>query len=208
MTRHDNPGDEDYYTVRQAADKLGVTQQRVRQLCVDENVGENVSEKLRGIKRAGAWLIHRSAVHERFATKPPKIRAGQEKALEVLRDQLRELREENRNLAVQLAVQLAAARRSEADLREEAKKLPRILEEHERELREERKRAETHRKDAQKPAEDVALLKAKVERLEAQLREYARRDEPLGANRPRLGRGPEDGDARRRQAPPPGGGGR
>ncbi len=196
MTRHDNPGDEDYYTVRQAADKLGVTQQRVRQLCVDK--------KLRGIKRDGAWLIHRSAVHERFATRPPKVRAGQEKALEVLRDQLRELREENRNLAVQLA----AARRSEADLREEAKKLPRILEEHERELREERKRAETHRKDAQKPAEDVALLKAKVERLEAQLREYVRRDEPLGANRPRLGRGPEDGDASRRQAPPPGRGGR
>lgn len=196
MTRHDNPGDEDYYTVRQAADKLGVTQQRVRQLCVDK--------KLKAIKRDGAWLIHRSAVHERFATRPPKVRAGQEKALEVLRDQLRELREENRNLAVQLA----AARRSEADLREEAKKLPRILEEHERELREERKRAETHRKDAQKSAEDVALLKAKVERLEAQLREYARRDEPLGANRPRLGRGPEDGDARRRQAPPPGGGGR
>jgi len=196
MTRHDNPGDEDYYTVRQAADKLGVTQQRVRQLCIDK--------KLKAIKRDGAWLIHRSAVHERFATKPPKVRAGQEKALEVLRDQLRELREENRNLAVQLA----AAQRSEADSREEAKRLPRIRKEHERELMEERKRAEAHRKDAQKPAEDVALLKAKVERLEAQLREYARRDEPLGANRPRLRKDPEDGDARRRQAPPPGGGGR
>ena len=208
MTRHDNPGDEDYYTVRQAADILGVTQQRVRQLCVDENVdgneGENDGEKLRGIKRAGAWLIHRSAVHKRFVTKPPKVRVGQEKALEELRDQLRELRKENRNLAVQRA----AARRSEAALREEAKELRRTLEEHERELREERKRAETHRKDAQESAEDVALLEAKVETLEAQLREYARRDEPLGARQPRLGRAPEDGDARRRQAPPPGGGGR
>ena len=196
MTRHDNPGDEDYYTAQQAADKLGISPQQVRYLCK--------RSQIEAFKKGNEWRVARGAVHERFATKPPKVRAGQEKALEVLRDQLRELREENRNLAVQLA----AARRSEADLREEARKLRRILEEHERELREERKRTETHRKDAQESAEDVALLEVKLGRLEAQLREYARRDEPLGARQPRLRKDPEDGDARRRQAPPPGGGGR
>lgn len=196
MTRHDNPGDEGYYTVRQTAEILGVTTQQVRYLC-----------KLRQIearKMDGKWRVARRAVHERFATRPPKVRAGQEKALEELRGQIRELRDENRNLAVQLA----AAQRDEADSREEAKRLPRIRKEHERELMEERKRAEAHRKDAQESAEDVAFFKAKSESLEARLREYARRDEPLGANRPRLRKDPEDGDARRRQAPPPGGGGR
>ncbi len=191
MTTSNEFLEDSHYTATEAAAKLGVAGQRIRQLCG--------SGQLKGWKVSGEWHVSKQSVHARLATRPPKRKSAEAGALEEQRRITDKFAEGNRYLAGELA------RTQEAleALRRKFEDAVRKLGERERELREERRRSETHHKNAEESAKDVALLEAKVERLEAQLREHAPRDTALGANRPRLRRSLEDGDAHRRREPPP-----
>ena len=179
MTRHDNPGDEGYYTVRQAADILSVTPQRVRQLCVDE--------KLKAIKRDGSWLVHRSDVWERFATKPPKVKPDEVVALGELRRQIDKLTRGNR----ELAVWLDRARTAEADLRRKTEKLIQLLKKLRRVLGAGRERLVAERKRAEALSRALKERDARIDKLESELRDGS--SEPFGSRAPRLLKDPEDG---------------
>lgn len=181
---NDNPKDVAYFTVRETADKLGVTQQRVRQLC---GAGD-----LRAVKENGVWLVDKSAVRGRFAIRPPKVRAGQEKVLEELRSQIRELREENRSLAVRLE----AARASKAPLRQGVENLTQMLKERERELAVER---ESHRRSKEELSQELEDSRAKIQGLERQIRDGS--PAPLGDKRPRILKDPGDDPGSRRRRP-------
>ncbi len=190
MIAHDNPGDGAYYTVSQAAEKLEVTPQRVRQLCA--------TSKLERWKANGEWRVSRQSVHARLATRPPKRKSGEAGALEEQRRITHKFAEGNRYLAGELA------RTQEAleAMRQKSEDAVQKLGECECELEEERRRSETYRKNAEESAKDVALLEARGGRLEAELRKYAPKGTVLGANQPRLGKGPEGGYTRRRREPP------
>lgn len=191
MIAHDNPGDGAYYTATEAAAKLGVVRQRIRQLCANG--------QLNGWKANGEWRVSRQSVHARLAMKPPKRKTDEAGALEEQRRLTHKFAEGNRYLAGELArtqEALEAMRRKHEDTVQR-------LNECEGELQEERRRSETHRKNAEESAKDVALLEAKVERLGAELRKYAPKGNVLGANQRRLGKGPEGGYTRRRREPPP-----
>ncbi len=188
MITPDHSRDDAYYTVSQAADKLGVTPQRVRQLCDHGGID--------AVKKDGRWWVPRLAVHERFALRPPKARAEQEKALEELRSQIRELREENRSLAVRLEV----TRASEANLREEVEDLTRNLEERERELAAEREGLEKHRRSTEELSRALEESQEKIEELERQVRDGS--PVPFGSRQRRLIKGPSDAPESRRKGPP------
>ena len=186
----------DYYTVVEAAEKLGVTGQRVRQLCTK---GELEAEK-----ENGKWLIARSAVHERFADKPPKVAANEEGGLEELRRMVRELTEARGDLKAELI----RVRELEKALRQKLDTATRELEERERELREEREASGLHLKKAQAAARRLAEKDATIKRLEARLSaEEPRRRVPLESNAVRRTRDPDGDRAPRRRTPPREGGG-
>ena len=178
MTRHDNPGDEGYYTVRQAAEKLGVTRQRVRQLCVDK--------KLKAIKRDGAWLVYRSAVQERFAIKPPKVKLGEVVALGEQRRLIDKLTRGNR----ELAVWLDRTRTSEAGLRRKMEESIQLLKRLRRELGAERERLVSERKRAEALSLALEERDARIDKLERELRDGS--SEPFGSRAPRLLKDPVD----------------
>ncbi len=188
MTAPDNPGDGGgYYTVSEAAAKLGVTEQRVRQLCGDEDI--------EATKKGGRWRVARRAVHERFAVRPPKVRASGEEALEEQRSQIRELREENRILAVLLGQVLAPS----AGLREEVEYLTRTLEECSRDFAAGREELKNLRQSKEELSRELEESRAKIEELERQIRDGS--PAPLGDKRPRLIRDPSDDPGPRRRRP-------
>ena len=187
---YEEPAGDAYYTAAEAAAKLGVTAQRIRQLCKRE---------LKGWKVNGEWRVSKQAVHDRLAARPPKRKGNGAEALDEQRQITREFAEDNRRLTGELErtrVALEAVRQKSKDAVQKVAEL-------EYELEEERGRSEEHRKNAEELERDVALLEAKIGRLEAQLREHAPRNSALGENRPRLGKGPEEGGRRRRPEPPP-----
>ncbi len=191
--RHEGSITSTHYKVSEAAARLGVTEQRVRQMCK--------TRQLQVLKIGNQWWVDKQAVHDRLATRPPKRRSNEAGALEEQRRIAREFAEGNRYLAGELA----RTRDALVTLGQRYEDTVEKLGERERELREERRRSESHRKDAEGSAKDVALLEAKVERLKAKLREHAASDKPLGENQPRLWKGPEkEGNARRRREPRPG----
>lgn len=186
---YEEPAGDAYYTAAEAAAKLGVTAQRIRQLCD--------KRELKGWKVNGEWRVPKQAVHDRLAARPPRRKGNGAEALDEQRQTTREFAEDNRRLAGELErtrVALEAVRQKSKDAVQK-------LGERECELEEVRRRSEEHRKNAEESARDVALLEAKVGRLEARLREHAPRNTALGENRPRLGKGPEEG-GRRREPPP------
>jgi len=188
---YEEPAGDTYYTATEAAAKLGLTGQRVRQLCAK---GE-----LKGRKVDGEWRVSKQAVHDRLAARPPRRKGNGAEALDEQRRTTREFAEDNRRLDGELErtrAALDAVRRKSENAVQKAAEL-------ERELEEQRRKSETHRRDAEESARDVSLLEAKVGRLEVRLREHAPRNTALGEYRPRLGKGPEEGGGRRRREPPP-----
>ncbi len=183
MITHGDAGNGAYYTVHQAAAKLGVTEQRVRQLCVDR--------VLKADKENGMWLVDMSAVHERLAARPPKARRGEEAPLEEQRHLIDKLVGENRDLAVLLGCVLAwGANLSQEveNLGQEVENLTRILEERSRELVAEREShlrstEESSRVLEEKQAE-IKRLQAEIKRLQGELRDGSTR--PYGSRGPRL----------------------
>ncbi len=212
MIAHDNPGDGAYYTVAQAAAKLGVTEQRVRQLCLDKDI--------EATKKGGRWWVSQRAVHERFAVRPPKVKAQAEGALEESRLMVRELTEANGALKGELERVRAseksvrqelenAAREFEEhkrELEEELENTVRELEELKRELEEEREMSELHRKKAEVASRHLVETDATIKSLEEQLSGTRARGggAPLGSEGPRLqgGRDGADSPRRRRRRPP------
>ncbi len=196
MTASDNPGDGGaYYTVSQAAEKLGVTEQRVRQLCLDEDI--------EATKKGGRWWVGQRAVHERFAVRPPKVRAQAEGALQELRLMVRELTEANGALKGDLE----RVRASEKSVRQESENAARELEELKRELEEEREMSELHRKKAEVASRRLVEKDATIKSLKAQLSVARAREHgaPLGQESPRPQGGRDGADApRRRRRRPPG----
>ncbi len=178
MSAHDDVSDGAYYSVSEAAAKLGVTSQRVRQLCADEH--------LKADKRGGTWLVDRSAVHERFATRPPRVKPDEEMALEEQRRLIDKLAQENRNLAERLGL----VRASEVALRQEVEDLTRILDERGRELTAGREVLAAHRQEIEVLSLALNERNAKIDKLERDLRDGS--SVPFGSRRRRLIRDPED----------------
>ena len=180
MTGHDNPGDEGHYTALQAADILGVSEQRVRQLCLDE--------KLKASKRDGKWLVYRPAVWERFAAKPPKVKAGEPAALVEQRRLIDKLTRGNR----ELAVWLDRTRTSEAGLRRRIEELIPLLKKLRRELGAERERLVSEHKRAEALSLALEERDAMIDKLKRELRDGS--SEPFGSRAPRLLKDPEEDD--------------
>lgn len=171
---NDETLDDSCYTAQEAAEKLGVTEQRVRQLCES-------GELAKSYKKNGRWLIPRQTVHDRFAVKPPRVAAYHEGALQEARLMVRELAEKNRNLAKRLA----HARRSEESMRRNLEDVSRKLNERERELQEERERLERYSAKVEELSGDIACRDATTEELKERLKDAYKRI-PLAANAPRL----------------------
>ncbi len=157
MVTRGNASDGAYYSVRQAAAKLGVTPQRVRQLCI---TGE-----LEAVKKDGAWLVEKSAVHERYATRPPKVVAGEEGGSEALRRTVREFAEAYGDLKGELV----RVRDSEKTVSLKLENALQKLEVSERELREEREISELHLKKAQVASQRLVERDATIKKLKVRL---------------------------------------
>lgn len=190
--------DDRSYTVAEAAAKLGVTEQRVRQMCKED--------ELPGAERKeGRWTIPGRSVRERFAIRPPKPKPDHEAALDHARRIILDLSEGN----AQRQKVLDDSRESEAralqeleDAKEAELRALQELENAEQELASCKHYLRTEKARYERLSQDLQKKKDLIDKLKKQL-ETAERSSKMGANRPRLIRepdkdpGPEDRRRRR-----------
>lgn len=155
------------YSVPEAAAKLGLTEQRVRQMCKEG--------LLPGAEKRGErWTIPGRSVLERFAVKPPKPRPDHEAALNYASRMIKELAEGN----ARLGQVLSRAEESERNALQELEAVKRKLASRERDLQV----ADTHSERLrQKLDEKETLITELRERLKS-----AEQGRMMGARRPRL----------------------
>lgn len=159
--------DDRSYTVAEAAAKLGVTGQRVRQMCKQ---GELPEAK----RKNGRWTIPGRSVRERFAVRPPKPKLDREAALDRADRLIRELAENNGRLKENLE----QARRSDTRARGELENVRRELASRERDLRVAGARSERLRQKLDEKNELIAELEKRLESAE--------QGRMMGGRRPRL----------------------
>ena len=178
--------DDRSYTVAEAAAKLGVTEQRVRQMCKQG--------KLPGAeKKDGRWTIPGWSIRERFAIRPPKPKPDHEAALDHVRRIILDLVEGN----AQLQKGLDDSGKSEAQALQELKDAKEVkiralqklkdakqeLASHKHYLRMEKARSERLSQGLAEEQNLTAKLKEQVETAE--------RNSKMGARRPRIVREPD-----------------
>ena len=190
--------DDRSYTVAEAAAKLGVTEQRVRQMCKEGELPE-------AGRKDGRWTIPGRSVLERFAIRPPKPRPDHEAALDHARRiildlvegnaQLRKVLEDSRESEMQALQGLQDAKKAEARALQELEIVEQELASYKHNLRTEKARSERLGQDLEEKRDLIAGLKTQLETAE--------RNSKMGANRPRLIREPDTGpgpeDRRRRR---------
>ncbi len=186
------------YTVAEAAAKLGVTEQRVRQMCKeDELPGAE--------KKGGRWTIPGWSVRERFAIRPPKPKPDHEAALEHARRIILDLAEGNARLQKMLDDSRKSETRALQELQDAKEAELRALQELENaklDLASYKHYLRTEKARSERLSQDLKEKKDLIARLKKQL-ETAERNSKMGANRPRLIResdtdpGPEDRRRRR-----------
>lgn len=174
--------DDRSYTVAEAAAKLGVTEQRVRQMCQKGELPE-------AGRKDGRWTIPGRSVRERFAVKPPK--PDHEAALDHAERIILDLAKGN----ARLQKVLDDSRESEARALQELEDVKQELALCKRDLRVEEVRSERLSQGLQKKEDLIAKLKKQIETAEW--------NSKMGAKRPRIIResdtdpGPEDRRRRR-----------
>lgn len=190
--------DDRSYTVAEAAAKLDVTEQRVRQMCTK---GELPGAE----KKDGRWMIPGRSVRERFAVKPPKPKPDHEAALDHTRRIILDLAEGN----ARLQKVLDDSRKFEAralqeleDAKEAGLRVLQELEDAEQELASCQLDLRMEEVRSKRLSQDLQKKEDLIDKLKKQL-ETAERNSKMGANRPRIIRepdtdpGPEDRRRRR-----------
>ncbi len=174
------------YTVAEAAAKLGVTEQRVRQMCKE---GE-----LPGAERKdGRWTIPGQSVYERFAIRPPMPKPDHEAALDRADRLILDLAGGN----ARLQKVLDDSRESEAralqelkDAKEARTRALQELEDAEQELALYKHYLRMEEARSERLSQGLAEERDLTARLKEQI-ETAKRNSKMGANRPRIARGPD-----------------
>ncbi len=186
------------YTAAEAAAKLGVTEQRVRQMCKE---GELPGAE----KKGGRWTIPGRSVRERLAIRPPKPKPDHEAALDLARRIILDLVEGNARLQKMLEDSRESEARALQELQDAKEVEARALQELEiveQELASCKHYLRTEKARTERLGQELEEKKDLIARLKTQL-ETAERNSKMGANRPRLTResdtdpGPEDRRRRR-----------
>ena len=178
--------DDRSYTVAEAAAKLGVTEQRVRQMCKQG--------KLPGAeKKDGRWTIPGWSIRERFAIRPPKPKPDHEAALDHVRRIILDLVEGNARLQKVLEDSTESEARTLQELKDANEAKVRALQElenvkqelasHKHYLRMEEARSERLSQGLAEEQDLTAKLKEQIETAE--------RNSKMGARRPRIVREPD-----------------
>lgn len=169
------------YTVKAAAEKLGLTEQRVRQMCQ--------SGELDGAyKQEKKWLVPVRFVRERYAIKPPKVKADEDGALEATHRVIKELTRQNSHLVQRSTL----ARTAEEYALQKLEGVNRELDACKRALQEGHESLEQSHKRERGLIRRLTDATATIAKLEERLEDQERR-RPLGSKGPRLGR---EADAR------------
>jgi chromosome segregation ATPase len=169
------------YTVKAAAEKLGLSEQRVRQLCQ--------SGELDGAyKQEGKWLVPARSVRERYAIKPPKVKADEDGALEATHRVIKELTYQNGHLVRRSTL----ARTTEKSALQKLENVNRELDAYKRALQEGQESLEQCHTRERELIGRLAAAIATIAELEGRIEDWERR-RPLGARTPRLVR---EADAR------------
>lgn len=163
------------YTVPEAAAKLGVTEQRVRQMCKEGVLKD-------AFKKDERWMIPGWSVRERFSVKPPKPKPDHEMALDYASWTIRELAGDN----ARLKRTLSRALESKRSVLQKLQNVEQILVSYERDLQMEVARSERLSQSLDKKEAIIAKLKKQIETVE--------QDSMMGARRPRI-RGEPDTDS-------------
>lgn len=186
------------YTVAEAAAKLGVTEQRVRQMCKED--------ALPGAERKdGRWTIPGRSVRERFAIRPPTPKPDHEAALDHARliildlvegnAQLQKVLDDSRKSEARALQELEDAKQAELRALQELEGVEQELASYKHYLRMEEARSERLSQGLAEEQDLTAKLKERIETAE--------RNSKMGAGRPRIVRepdtdlGPEDRRRRR-----------
>ena len=178
--------DDRSYTVAEAAAKLGVTEQRVRQMCKED--------ELPGAERKeGRWTIPGRSVRERFAIRPPKPKPDHEAALDHARRiildlvegnaQLQKVLDDSRESEARALQELEDAKEAELRALQELEDVEQELASYKHYLRMEEARSERLSQGLAEEQDLTAKLKEQIETAE--------RNSKMGARRPRIVREPD-----------------